>query len=71
MIRFEGDLDIARAAELREMILESPSADVHRVTLDLTEVKFIDSVGISLLVTAHKSPDGEQDELIALPDRDK
>ncbi len=51
-IRFEGDLDLATAGGLREEILSARSAGAVDLTIDLTAVEFMDSVGLSLLVTA-------------------
>jgi anti-anti-sigma factor len=52
-IRFEGDLDLASAGALRDQILEQRAAGNLNLTIDLTRVGFMDSVGISLLVSAH------------------
>lgn len=52
-IRFTGDLDIATAAGLRDQIVNRRATGVSHLTLDLAGVKFMDSVGISLLVSAH------------------
>jgi len=52
-IRFEGDLDLSSAGVLRDQILDHRAAGVKNLTIDLTGVKFMDSVGISLLVSAH------------------
>jgi anti-anti-sigma factor len=52
-IRFEGDLDLASAGALRDQILDQRSAGNRNLTIDLTRVRFMDSVGISLLVSAH------------------
>lgn len=53
-IRFEGDLDLATAGALRDEIMEAREAGAGEVTVDLSGVGFMDSVGLSLLVTAHK-----------------
>jgi anti-anti-sigma factor len=52
-IRFTGDLDISTAGALRDEILSTRTRGISRLTIDLSEVEFMDSVGISLLVTAH------------------
>jgi anti-anti-sigma factor len=52
-IRFAGDLDIATAAGLRDQLVNRRASGVSHLTLDLAGVKFMDSVGISLLVAAH------------------
>jgi anti-anti-sigma factor len=52
-IRFEGDLDLASAGALRDQILDQRAAGYRNLTIDLTRIGFMDSVGISLLVSAH------------------
>jgi anti-sigma B factor antagonist len=49
---FEGDLDLASAGLLREEIVVRRSSGATSLVIDLTRVEFIDSVGLSLLVTA-------------------
>lgn len=53
-VRFEGDLDLATAGALRDEIMDARNAGAGSVTVDLSGVGFMDSVGLSLLVTAHK-----------------
>ncbi len=53
VVEFTGDLDISNASRLQEDIQRSHRNGVTNLTLDLTGVTFIDSVGLSLLVTAH------------------
>jgi anti-sigma B factor antagonist len=52
-IDFAGDLDISTAGALRDRILEAKASGSSTVVIDLTRVEFMDSVGISLLVSAH------------------
>jgi anti-anti-sigma factor len=53
-VRFEGDLDLATAGALRDEIMNARNAGAGSVTVDLSGVGFMDSVGLSLLVSAHK-----------------
>jgi len=53
-VRFEGDLDLATAGALRDEIMDARNAGAGSVTVDLSGVGFMDSVGLSLLVTTHK-----------------
>ena len=66
VIRFEGDLDLASAGALRNQILNARQGGSSHLTLDLSRVDLVDSVGISLLVTAHArlSEEGGQMRLI-------
>ena len=53
VVTFSGDLDLATANQLRNLIQEQRAAGATDLAIDLTDVRFIDSVGISLLVTTH------------------
>jgi anti-anti-sigma factor len=53
LIRFEGDLDLASSGSLRHRILGARRGRASQVTLDLSRVEMVDSVGISLLISAH------------------
>jgi anti-sigma B factor antagonist len=53
VVTFSGDLDLATASQLRTLIQERRAAGATELVIDLTGVRFIDSVGISLLVTTH------------------
>jgi anti-anti-sigma factor len=52
-IVFDGALDLATAGGLREKIQERRSRGVRRLVVDLSQVGFVDSIGLSLLVTTH------------------
>lgn len=69
-IRFEGDLDLATAGALRDEILGARETGAGEVTVDLSGVGFMDSVGLSLLVTAHKRLEEEGSEMkLVLPEK--
>jgi len=69
VVRPSGDFDLASAAEVREAIYAVQAARTEDLRVDLTDVTFIDSVGISVLVTAHKrfARDGRTLELVVPP----
>ena len=52
-IVFEGSLDLATAGELRDSIQALRAHDPSEIVVDLTNVGFVDSIGIGLLVTTH------------------
>jgi anti-anti-sigma factor len=52
-IVFDGALDLATAGGLRDEIQERRSRGIRRLVVDLSRVGFVDSIGISLLVTTH------------------
>jgi anti-sigma B factor antagonist len=54
VVRVIGELDLATAPRLREEIVALVSSGVSAVTLDLIGLEFIDSTGLSVLVTTLK-----------------
>ena len=53
MVRPAGDLDIAQGPAVHDELLALHNQGVATVTLDLGEVTFLDSFGISVIVAAH------------------
>lgn len=51
----DGDLVAARLSGLRATLTEMVKSGVLHLTLDLAEVRLIDSTGIGLLIAAHNS----------------
>ena len=69
-VKFEGELDLVSAARLQHRIQQERSSGFQAFTVDLTGVTFIDSVGLSLLVSAHNRITEEGGELrLLLPRR--
>jgi anti-anti-sigma factor len=54
VVRQSGALDLGDAARVREALQSAFTASDADVTVDLTEVEFVDSVILSVFVTAHK-----------------
>ena len=54
VVRESGALDLGDAARVREALQSAFTASDADVTVDLTEVEFVDSVILSVFVTAHK-----------------
>ncbi len=54
VIRESGALDLGDAARVREALQSAFTAGGADVTVDLTEVEFVDSVILSVFVTAHQ-----------------
>ncbi len=54
IVRVIGDLDLATAPLLREEIIALVSSGVCTITMDLAHLDFIDSTGLSVLVTSLK-----------------
>jgi anti-anti-sigma factor len=55
IVRFEGELDISSAERLRSAIGRHRTGTNGSITVDLSALTFVDSVGLSLLVMAHSS----------------
>lgn len=53
VVRVSGELDLSTAPELQDRLSELCSGD-RSVVLDLTDLSFIDSSGLGVLVSAHK-----------------
>jgi anti-sigma B factor antagonist len=49
-----GQLDVATAPELRQVLVRSQYAGATRVLLDVAGIEFVDSMGLGVLVGAHK-----------------
>ena len=54
MVRESGALDLGDAARVRATLQAAFTASDSDVIVDLTEVEFVDSVILSVFVTAHK-----------------
>jgi len=54
-VELVGELDIATADTLRRVLLDLVVAQAERtVVLDLSELEFVDSTGLSVFIDAHK-----------------
>ena len=53
-IRLLGELDMSTAPRLRDELVRLTSDGARLVTLDLSDLAFIDSTGLSVLITALK-----------------
>ena len=60
VVAIDGELDMATASALRKPILDAIAGGHRHIVLDLTQVTFIDSTGLSVIIGAHKrlQPDG-------------
>lgn len=53
-VRLLGELDMSTAPQLREELLRLVSDGATMVTVDLSELAFVDSTGLSVLITGLK-----------------
>ena len=69
-VQVSGDLDMLTAARVRLAIEGAREATPTRVALDLSDVGFIDSHGLELLVTTHRNLTAEGCSLSVTPPSD-
>ena len=53
-VRLLGELDMSTAPQLREELLRLATCGARTVTVDLSELGFVDSTGLSVLITGLK-----------------
>jgi anti-anti-sigma factor len=54
LIGVSGELDLASSPELERELERGGSSDVELLIIDLRELEFMDSTGLSVLVRAHQ-----------------
>jgi anti-anti-sigma factor len=54
IVQASGEIDINACETLRHVLLDALALHPARIVVDMAEVTFIDSSGISVLVAAHK-----------------
>ena len=54
LVTLSGELDAATATLLYDQLSDLEVEDVQHVVLDLAQVSFMDSTGLSVIVTEHK-----------------
>jgi anti-sigma B factor antagonist len=54
VVHVRGDLDASGAPALRAQLVSTIETAPRRVVLDLSRVDFVDSLGLSMLVAAHR-----------------
>ena len=69
-VQVSGDLDMLTAARVRLAIEGACEGTPTRVALDLSELEFIDSHGLELLVTTHRNLTAEGRSLSVTPPSD-
>jgi anti-anti-sigma factor len=63
LLAVAGDVDLHVAGELKSRITESVDDGASKLVLDLTDVAFIDSMGLGVLLGGKKRLDDERGEL--------
>lgn len=66
----EGEVDVSNADELRNAVDAALTLDAPEVTVDLSQVPYIDSTGIGVLVgAAHRAADAGKKLVVASPQK--
>ncbi len=55
VIALSGELDLASSPDLEQKLDEVFASDAELVVLDLRELEFMDSTGLSVLIRAHQT----------------
>jgi len=66
-----GELDTSNVAQLYEELADLTREGVRHIAINLSELEFVDSTGLSALIAVHKRAEAMGGELILLsPNRD-
>lgn len=70
-IALVGEMDLANAGEVERELIRAEATNATKIVVDLSELAFMDSTGIQLLITAHARSrhDGDRLALIRPPAR--
>jgi anti-sigma B factor antagonist len=64
VLELAGELDVTTAPKLEQALSELDSEAHNRVLLDLNELSFVDSAGVSVLIKAKKEAEAKGRELV-------
>lgn len=66
-LSLSGELDLASAGKLDDAIRQAEESDARAIVVDLTDLEFIDSTGLSVLLQAYTRNRGEDHRLSFVP----
>jgi anti-sigma B factor antagonist len=67
IVHITGELDAASAPDAEALILKNVPKNTSRVVVDLTDVQFIDSTGIRLLIQVLLSKQADSELIVVKP----
>lgn len=67
VVKLGGELDLYNAAQIRDTLSEALADSPGRVIVDLSEVEFIDSTALGVLIEARSKIDNRRAFLLAGP----
>jgi stage II sporulation protein AA (anti-sigma F factor antagonist) len=66
VIALEGELDLDGAERVNRELLRAEGSDARRIVLDLSALRFIDSTGIRLILTADARSRADGNRLVLI-----
>ena len=66
VVTLAGELDTSNVGQLYEELAELSREDVRHITIDVAELEFVDSTGLSAIIAAHKRAEASGGELLVL-----
>jgi anti-sigma B factor antagonist len=69
-VTLAGELDTSNVARFCEELAELPGEGIRHITFDIAELEFVDSTGMSAIITARKRDAASGGELIVLAPSD-
>ena len=67
VVKLGGELDLYNASDVREALHQATAAAPQRVVVDLSEVEFIDSTALGVLIEARTKLNNRRAFLLAAP----
>ena len=64
IVDVRGELDVATAPSLQDVLDHLMAEGVRRIVVDLAETSFVDSTGLGALLTAHRRMHAHHGELV-------
>jgi anti-sigma B factor antagonist len=70
VLAVSGALDLASATDFRRLVNDLLAEARVRLVVDLTDIEFVDSVGLGVLVSAHRRTRGLRGGMVLVVDGD-
>jgi anti-sigma B factor antagonist len=67
VVKLGGELDLYNAPQVRDALTQASAESPQRIVVDLSEVEFIDSTALSVLIEARTKLDNRRAFLLAAP----
>ena len=58
LINLDGEIDVSHAPRLRETLTQLIESDCQKLLINLTDVVYLDSAGLSVLIATHRRAQG-------------